>query len=55
MLIGVPREIKPDEARVALMEGSPFGAGFGDHVRLNIATSPARLTEIVERLAKAWT
>jgi hypothetical protein len=24
-------------------------------VRLNIATSPERLTEIVERLADAWT
>lgn len=40
-----------DEARVALMEGTPFGAGFGDHVRLNIATSPEIITEAVERMS----
>lgn len=39
------------EARVALMEGTPFGRGFGDHVRLNIATSPEIITEAVERMA----
>lgn len=40
-----------DEARVALMAGSPFARGHGDHVRLNIATSPEILTEAVRRMA----
>jgi cystathionine beta-lyase len=51
-----------DAAAVALARGrvrvSPcesFAPGLTGHVRLNIATSPDRLTEIVERLAKAWT
>lgn len=41
------------EARVALVEGSTFGPGGQGHVRLNLATSPAVLTEAVERLAAA--
>lgn len=40
-----------DEARVALMAGTPFASGMGDHVRLNVATSPEILTEAVERMA----
>ena len=32
-----------------------YPPGLTGHVRLNLATSPERLTEIVERLAKAWT
>ena len=32
-----------------------FVPGLGGHARLNLATSPERLTEIVRRLALAWT
>lgn len=39
--------------RVKVGAGTDYG-GTGAHVRLNIATSPERLTEIVERLARAW-
>ena len=35
--------------------GASYAPGSTGQVRLNIATSPDRLTEIVERLAKAWT
>lgn len=38
-------------ARVALNDGAAFGADFGQFVRLNLATSPAIITEAVERLA----
>ena len=31
------------------------GSAVGLHARLNLATSPERLTEIVRRLASAWT
>jgi cystathionine beta-lyase len=34
--------------------GTSYAPGTTGQVRLNIATSPDRLTEIVERLAKAW-
>lgn len=40
---------------VKVSGGSSYAPGAGGQVRLNIATSPDRLTEIVERLAKAWT
>ena len=40
---------------VQVSPGASYAPGSTGHVRLNIATSPARLTEIVERLAKAWT
>jgi cystathionine beta-lyase len=36
------------------MPGADFAADLGTHVRLNFATSPERLTEIVRRLASAW-
>lgn len=36
--------------RVALMSGTPFGVGEG-FARLNFATSPALLTEAIERMA----
>ncbi|GAA1919436.1 MalY/PatB family protein [Nocardioides hwasunensis] len=44
-----------ERGRVMVSAGTSYAAGRGDHVRLNIATSPDRLTEVVERLAKAWT
>ncbi|MFP3914416.1 MAG: MalY/PatB family protein [Actinomycetota bacterium] len=40
-------------ARVALTGGAPFGVGGAGHARLNFATTPAILTEIVERLSRA--
>lgn len=39
--------------RVRLAAGHDYQAGLPGHVRLNIATSPERLTEIVRRLAGA--
>jgi cystathionine beta-lyase len=41
--------------RVMVSNGASFAPGSTGHVRLNFATSPERLTEIVERLARAWT
>lgn len=38
-------------ARVALSDGPPFGAGYDQFVRLNVATSRALLEQIVEALA----
>ncbi len=42
-----------EHARVALTGGAPFGVGGGGHARLNFATSPAIVTEIVERIGAA--
>lgn len=39
--------------RVALSSGPRFGSGGAGHVRLNLATSPAILTEAVQRMASA--
>lgn len=39
---------------VRLAAGHDYHPGLEGHVRLNFATSPARLTEIVRRLAAAW-
>ncbi len=44
-----------DRGRVMVSSGTSYAPGSTGHVRLNIATSPDRLTEIVQRLAKAWT
>lgn len=41
------------EARVALSSGHAFGTGGEGHLRLNFATSPAILTEAVERMGEA--
>jgi cystathionine beta-lyase len=38
---------------VRLAAGHDYHPGLDGHVRLNIATSPARLTEIVRRTAAA--
>ena len=42
-----------EHGRVWVAEGSGYHPGLGGHVRLNIATSPERLTEIVRRMARA--
>lgn len=42
-----------EHARVALTGGGPFGAGGGGFARLNFATYPGIITEIVERIARA--
>ena len=44
-----------ERGRVLVSSGASYAPGSTGHVRLNIATSPERLTEIVRRLAKAWT
>jgi cystathionine beta-lyase len=44
-----------DRGRVKVSPGESYAPATTGHVRLNIATSPDRLEEIVERLAKAWT
>lgn len=44
-----------ERGRVRLGPGADFASDLGDHVRLNFATSPDRLTEIVRRLRSAWT
>lgn len=47
-----PAQLFLDEARVALSSGHVFGTGGERHVRLNFATSPAILTEAVERMGR---
>ena len=42
-----------EKAKVALSPGENFGARYGAHVRLNFATSPAILEQIVARMAAA--
>jgi cysteine-S-conjugate beta-lyase len=44
-----------ERGQVMVSGGAHYAPGTTGQVRLNIATSPERLTEIVERLAKAWT
>ena len=44
-----------ERGRVKVSPGESYAPGTTGQVRLNIATSPDRLVEIVERLAKAWT
>jgi cystathionine beta-lyase len=44
-----------EKGRVKVGDCREFAPGSTGHVRLNIATSPERLTEIVRRLAAAWT
>lgn len=48
-----PSERLLKQARVALNAGPTFGPGGAGHVRLNMATSPAILTQIVERIGGA--
>jgi cystathionine beta-lyase len=50
-----PAAVALERGRVMVSAGHSYAPGSTGQVRLNIATSPERLTEIVERLAKAWT
>ncbi|NYE38421.1 cystathionine beta-lyase [Nocardioides cavernae] len=43
-----------ERGRVMVSSGASYAPGATGHVRLNFATSPERLTEVVERLARAW-
>ncbi len=44
-----------ERGRVMVSDGASYAPGSTGHVRLNFATSPDRLTQVVARLAKAWT
>ncbi|WP_369217275.1 MalY/PatB family protein [Streptomyces flavofungini] len=48
-----PAKLFLDHARVALSSGHIFGTGGAGHVRLNLATSRAVLTEAVGRMGRA--
>jgi cystathionine beta-lyase len=48
-----PAQVFLDRGRVAVNSGILFGTGGVGHVRINIATSPAVLTEAVQRMASA--
>ncbi len=50
-----PATVCLERGRVRLAPGHDYHPGTTGHVRLNIATSPTRLTEIVERMAAALT
>jgi cysteine-S-conjugate beta-lyase len=50
-----PAAVALERGRVRLAPGHDYAPGLPGHVRLNLATSPERLTEIVRRLAAAWT
>ena len=50
-----PAAVALATGRVKLEPGHRYQAGLAGHVRLNLATSPDRLTEIVRRLALALT
>ncbi|HSM43464.1 MAG TPA: aminotransferase class I/II-fold pyridoxal phosphate-dependent enzyme, partial [Acidimicrobiia bacterium] len=45
-----PNRVLREEARVALTAGGPFRGDGAQHVRLNFATDPEILAEIVERI-----
>ena len=49
------RRSRCERGRVQPAPGHDYHPGLAGHVRLNIATSPERLDEIVTRLASAWT
>ena len=48
-----PAEVVRRKGAVRLAPGHDYQPGLAGHVRLNIGTSPARLTEIVRRMASA--
>ena len=50
-----PAGLAMERGRVWVGQGRDYAPDLGGHVRLNIATSPQRLEEIVRRLARAWT
>jgi cystathionine beta-lyase len=47
-----PAEVLRERAKVALSSGPQFGTGGAGHARLNFATSPELLAEIVTRIAE---
>jgi cystathionine beta-lyase len=49
-----PAAVALERGRVKVGPGHDYAPGLSGHIRLNIATSPERLTEIVRRLAAAW-
>jgi cystathionine beta-lyase len=49
-----PAAVALERGRVKLGPGHDYAPGLTGHVRLNIGTSPERLTEIVRRLGAAW-
>ena len=52
-LPGRPQRFFLEQARVALNDGDEFGSGHADCARLNFATAPAVLEEILERIGSA--
>jgi cystathionine beta-lyase len=52
--LGHPAAVAQTRGRVIVNDGCTFGPGGQGHVRLNIATSPGRLTDAVSRLTTAW-
>jgi cystathionine beta-lyase len=48
-----PAEFLRRRAQVALSDGAAFGKGFEQYARLNFATSPALLDEIIDRMVRA--
>jgi cysteine-S-conjugate beta-lyase len=48
-----PARALVSSAAVALSEGTGYGPAGADHVRLNLATSPAIIVEAVERIARS--
>jgi cystathionine beta-lyase len=52
-LDGSPAEHFRERGKVALTDGRSFGSGYRSFTRINFATSPAILHEVVERMAHA--
>lgn len=50
-----PAAVALSQGRVKVAAGHDYHPGLEGHIRLNIATSPARLAEVVHRLAAAIT
>ncbi len=48
-----PAAVALERGKVRVSEGEDYHPGVGGHIRLNFATSPERLTEVVRRLAGA--
>ena len=48
-----PAAVALSQGRVRVAPGHDYQPGLEGHIRLNIATSPERLTEIIHRLATA--
>jgi cystathionine beta-lyase len=49
-----PADAALERGRVLVNDGRRFGPGGQGHVRVNLATSPQRIEQIVQRLALAW-